>query len=142
MITTIIAILCKLGIGILVGAAIYVAILTLGWVIDKVKTFFKKKRSTVAIIATQKLVQEIVAEKERNNDVTSLEELERQLAKEGLLDENGNAKNGIIMTGLDKDNNLDKDDIIIVKADSLDEPLQRNLNKAKDGVLVIKEKTA
>lgn len=137
MISMLIALLVKLitilGIGALAAMVVYVAILTLKWVFEKIKAFLTKKfGGTVTVMATQKLVQEIVKEKQRTNDITSLDELEKELQAKGVLD-----KEGIVMINSDKDGNVRQEDIKFVTADTLDENLKGRLDNAEDGVLVI-----
>ena len=137
MISMLIALLVKLiitlGIGALAAMVIYLAKLTLGWVYNKAKAFLTEHfGGTVTVMATKRLVQEIVKEKQRTNDITSLDELEKELQAKGVLD-----KEGVVMVGADEDGKIRQEDFKFVTADTLDENLKSKLDRAQDGVLVI-----
>lgn len=132
MLTLLIIVLAKiitiLGIGALLAIITYISFIALRFILGKVRAFLQKKvGGKVAILSVSSLVEEIAKQKQKSNDVVSLDQLEQELQGEGVVIANLDANGKIEST----------DDIEILKADDMEESLKSNLRQ-RDGVMIVK----
>ena len=131
LIWALVKIITILGISALLAIVGYIAFITLRYVINKIRKFLSEKFCTkVAIVSVGKVVEEVAREKQRNNEVVALSQLEQTLGDEG-----------VIIAKVDKNGKIEnfENDIEIIKTDEMEENLKRQL-KNHDGVMVVEDK--
>ena len=131
LIWALVNIITILGISALLAIVGYIAFITLRYVINKIRKFLSEKFCTkVAIVSVGKVVEEVAREKQRNNEVVALSQLEQTLGDEG-----------VIIAKVDKNGKIEnfENDIEIIKTDEMEENLKRQL-KNHDGVMVVEDK--
>lgn len=127
LVAALVKIITFLGIAALIALISWVAYITLGYLIEKLKKFLSKRFGTKVVATSVKpLLDEIVKQKEREGNVQTLSELEEQLRGEG-----------IITATTDENGEVLLDSIEITKTNEMDNKVVDYLNR-NDGAIVVK----